>query len=269
MRGMYTAGVLDTFMDHGIKADLMCGVSAGALFGVNFLSGQKGRAIRYNCRFNRDRRYMGVIPLIKEGNFASTQYAYCDVPRVLDPFDNETYMQSGVPFYAVVTDTVTGEPAYIHVKSVFEQMDALRASGSMPFVSRPVEISGHTYLDGGISDSIPFEWALSQGADKMIAVLTRPDGFAETPMNHAVLKMYGLKYPMLAKRLAARHTDYNAARAKLIELEARGKAVVIRPSRPIGINRIERDPEKLKSAHALGVKDALDRMEEIKKYLSI
>ena len=156
MRGMFTAGVLDAFLAAGVRADEVVGVSAGALFGGNYLSGQAGRAVRYNKRFNGDKNYMGLRPLLREGNLFSTSYAYDLVPRKLDPFDDEAFQNSGVPFYAVVTDVDTGEAEYIQVKSVFDQMDVLRASGSMPFVSRPVEWQGRRYLDGGVSDSIPF-----------------------------------------------------------------------------------------------------------------
>ena len=162
MRGMFTAGVLDTFLDNDIKMDSVVGVSAGALFGVNYLSGQKGRVIRYNKKFNKDKNYMGLRPLLREGNIVSTKYAYEDVPKTLDPFDDEAYKKSKVPFYAVVTNVATGNPEYIQIHSVFEQMDTLRASGSMPFVSKPVAIGDKKYLDGGIADSIPFEWLAGQ-----------------------------------------------------------------------------------------------------------
>ena len=163
MRGMFTAGVLDTFLDNDIKMDSVVGVSAGALFGVNYLSGQKGRVIRYNKKFNKDKNYMGLRPLLREGNIVSTKYAYEDVPKTLDPFDDEAYKKSKVPFYAVVTNVATGNPEYIQIHSVFEQMDTLRASGSLPFVSKPVTIGKNQYLDGGIADSIPFEWLAGQG----------------------------------------------------------------------------------------------------------
>lgn len=135
MRGMYTAGVLDVFLENGIEFDGIIGVSAGAIFGVNFLSKQKGRVIRYNKRFNRDKNYLGLRPLIKTGNIVDTELAYNKVPRELDIFDDTTYMASKVPFYAVVTNIETGQAEYKQVTSVFEQMDTLRASASMPFVS--------------------------------------------------------------------------------------------------------------------------------------
>lgn len=257
MRGMYTAGVLDVFMDEGVTFDAVIGVSAGALFGVNYLSGQKGRAIRYNKRFNRDRDYLGLRPLIREGNIISTEYAYHRVPEKLDPFDNETYMASGKPFYAVVTDIEKGLAQYIPVEDVFRDMDVLRASGSMPFVSRPVELGGRLYLDGAVTDSIPFEHMLELGYEKLTIILTRPEDYVKKPMPPALCRLfYKRKYPAFADRLIRRHEMYNGQIKKLRELEAAGIAEVIRPSEPIEIGRIEKDPEKLEEVYQLGRRDS-------------
>ena len=155
MRGMYPAGALDVFYNAGIQFDGIIGVSAGAAFGVNYLSGQPGRVIRYNKRFNSDHHYMGLIPLLKTGNIVDTEYAYDRVPRQLDPFDGDTFDASGIPFWAVVTNVETGKAEYIRLEHAMEQMDVIRASASMPFVSKPVKIGGKLYLDGGVADSIP------------------------------------------------------------------------------------------------------------------
>ncbi|MDY5008575.1 patatin family protein [Candidatus Allofournierella merdipullorum] len=268
MRGMFTAGVLDAFLAAGVKADEVVGVSAGALFGVNYLSGQRGRAVRYNKRFNGDKNYMGLRPLLKEGNLFSTAYAYDLVPRKLDPFDDETFQNSGVPFFAVVTDVDTGEARYVRIKSVFEQMDVLRASGSMPFVSRPVEWQGRRYLDGGIADSIPFQWMAARDCDRLIVVLTREEGYRKTPMNGAVLRLLGRKYPAIARRLAARHTDYNRALEELERRRAEGRAFVIRPSVKTPIRRIESDPEKLQQVYDLGVSDGQAALPALQAWLA-
>lgn len=268
MRGMFTAGVLDTFLAAGVKADEVAGTSAGALFGVNYLSGQAGRAVRYNKRFNGDKNYMGLRPLLKEGNLFSTAYAYDLVPRKLDPFDDEAFRASGVPFYAVVTNVDTGEAEYMQVKSVFEQMDVLRASGSMPFVSRPVELGGRRYLDGGVADSVPFAWMAARGCDKLIVVLTREAGYRKTPMNPALLRLLGLKYPALARRLAARHADYNRALEKLERWQAEGRAFVIRPSVKTSIRRIETDPDTLQQVYDLGLADGNACLPALRAYLA-
>ena len=267
MRGMYTAGVLDTFLDNEIHVDGAVGVSAGALFGVNFLSQQKGRVIRYNKRFNRDKNYIGIRPLLREGNIVSTKYAYDEVPRRLDPFDDESFQASGVPFYAVVTNVRTGQPEYILIDSVFGKKDALRASGSLPFVSQMVEIGEEKYLDGGISDSIPYLWMSAQGYDKLVVVLTRDIDYRKQPYNRSY-QLYRPRYPHLADLLQSRHLRYNDSIAQLRQWEDEGKAFVIRPSRPITIDTMEKDPDKLQQIYDLGIRDAAVRMTRLKEYLS-
>lgn len=266
MRGMYTAGVLDFFIERGVCVDGIVGVSAGALFGVNFLSGQRGRVIRYNKRFNGDRDYMGIRPLLREGNIVSTEYAYVRVPYELDPFDDGTYMKSGVPFYAVVTDIETGAPEYIRIDSVYRQMDTLRASGSMPFVSKPVSIDGKYYLDGGISDSIPFEWLDGAGYERQIVILTRDGSYRKKPMSKSLIKLCYGKYPAFSKALLRRHEMYNREIEELKVREADGNALVIRPSSPIEIGRIEKDPEKLQAVYDLGRADALRQIDKVLEF---
>lgn len=269
MRGMYTAGVLDTFLDAGIRVDGVVGVSAGALFGVNYLSGQKGRVIRYNKRFNGDKNYMGLRPLLREGNLISTHYAYHRVPRELDPFDDEAFQASGIPFYAVVTNTATGEPEYIRIQSAFAQMDVLRASGSMPFVSRPVKIENREYLDGGIGDSIPFQWMRRQGYEKLVVVLTQDKTYRKSPMPRLPLKLLQRSYPQIARQLLHRHETYNNALDILTQWEKEGKAFVLRPSEPIHIHRTERDPKELQRVYDLGVKDCREALLRMREYLNM
>lgn len=268
MRGMYTAGVLDVLLDRGIEFDGIMGVSAGALFGPNFLSKQPGRVIRYNKRFIRDKRYKGWGCLLREGNLFSSGFAYGEVPRRLDVFDDETFKKSGVPFYAVVTGLESGEPEYMEIKSVFDDMDKLRASGSMPFVSRPVEIEGKLYLDGGVADSVPYEAMEKMGYERLAVILTRDMDYRKKPMPVLPIKLCFRKYPRFRDKLLKRHETYNRSVARLRELEERGKVFVIRPSEPIEIGRVESDPKKLQQVYELGLKDgaaAADRLAEFLK----
>lgn len=267
MRGMYTVGALDVFMENGITFDCVAGVSAGASFGINLLSGQKGRAIQYSKRYNREQKYMGLLPLIKEGNIFSVDYAYGTVPRKLAPFDDERFRRSETPFYAVATNIETGKPEYIRIRSVFEQMDALRASCSMPFLSKPVKIDGKLYLDGGISDSVPFRWIMKTGCDKAVVILTRDKSYQKKPFPKIIANRYRRKYPMLAKRIRERHIYYNRDLAELERLEKDGKAFVIRPSEKIKIGRLERDPDKLQAVYDLGVRDAEKLMGDLKAFM--
>ncbi len=267
MRGMYTAGVLDTFLRKGIRVDGVVGVSAGALFGVNYPSGQIGRAIRYNKRFNSDKNYIGLRPLLKEGNIVSTQYAYYDVPLRLDPFDDQAFQESGIPFYAVVTEMESGKAEYIRIDSALEQMETLRASGSMPFMSKPVEINGKYYLDGAVADSIPFEWMAAQGYDKLIVVLTRDQSYRKKSMPRRLSKLMYHKYPKFRDQLLQRHVVYNTSIERLTRWEAQGRAFVIRPTKPIEIGRIEKDPDKLQEVYELGENDTIAQIEKLRKYM--
>lgn len=256
MRGMYTAGVLDCFMDHGICFDAVIGVSAGALFGVNLLSKQRGRVIRYNKRFNGDKNYMGIRPLLKEKNIVSTKYAYDIVPRELDPFDDEEYKKSDIPFYAVVTNVKTGKPEYVQIKSVFEQMDVLRASGSMPIVSKPVKLGHEWYLDGAVTDSIPYEKMLEMGYDRVVVVLTKPADYVKKPMSKLFTSIYKRRFPRFYEAFSNRYIMYNAQLERLKELEKQGVARVLRPSEHIKVSKVEKDPDKLESLYQLGIRDA-------------
>ena len=270
MRGMYTAGVLDIMLDHQIHFDGIIGVSAGALFGVNYLSGQRGRVIRYNKKYNGNRDYMGLLPLLREGNIVSTRYAYDRVPKLYDVFDNETYKvnTAETPFYAVVTNMKTGEPEYMQVEDVFAQMDVLRASGSMPFVSHPVEIGGQQYLDGGVADSIPFAAFEEMGYDRIVVILTRDLDYRKKPMSPLLIDAGYHKYPEFSAQLKNRHEVYNRSVRILKRREEKGEIFVIRPSVPITIKRIEKDPDKLQLVYEEGLRDAEKCVEALQRFLA-
>ena len=174
MRGMFTAGVLDVFLDEQIHIDGIVSVSAGALFGVNLPSKQRGRVLRYNKKYLNDKRYMGWHSLFTTGNIVNKDFAFYQLPFELDVFDQEAFARSGINFYTVLTNVESGEAEYVKIHDAFEQMETLRATSAMPFVSKMVEIDGKKYLDGGIADSIPLRFCQQLGYDKIIVVLTRP-----------------------------------------------------------------------------------------------
>lgn len=269
MRGMYTAGVLDVMLDEDIHVDGVIGVSAGVLFGVNYLSKQRGRSIRYNKRFNGDKRYMGMHSLLTTGNIVNTEFAYYTVPYELDVFDDETFMNSGVPFYAVVTNMQTGKPEYMQIHSVFDQMEVLRASASMPLVSKPVYLDGVPYLDGGIADSIPYEKMMEMGYDRIIVVLTRDFSYRKKSSSKLPAELCYHKYPEFRQTLEHRYEAYNASVAHLRWLEKQGKVFVIRPSAPIGIKRIEKDADKLQEVYELGLHDGEHSIQALQEYLHL
>ena len=267
MRGMYTAGVLDVFLDNDIKVDGIIGVSAGVLFGVNYLSKQRGRAIRYNKKYCKDKRYMGIHSLIKTGNIINKEFAFDEVPRKLDVFDDETFKNSGVPFYATVTNVETGKPEYIKLDNVFGNMEVLRATSAMPFVSKMVELNGKKYLDGGISESIPVEQCKKMGFDKIIVVLTRPIEYRKSKPKEWLAKLKYGTYPNLVNTINNRYLNYNNTVEKVIDMENKKEIFVIRPSKLVDLKRIEKDVNKLQEMYDLGINDCEKNINDLKEYL--
>lgn len=267
MRGMYTAGVLDTFLDNKIEVDGIIGVSAGVLFGVNYLSNQRGRVIRYNKRFIKDKRYMGFWSLLTTGNIINKQFSFYEVPQKLDVFDNDTFMKSKTDFWATITNMETGKPEYVKLKDLFAQMEVLRATSAMPYVSKIVELETGKYLDGGISDSIPVEKCKEFGYDKIIVVLTRPLDYRKKKPKEFMAKTYYRKYPEFAKTLNNRYKMYNDTVEKIIDMENKKEIFVIRPSKLVNVKRIEKDPEKLQEMYDLGIEDCKSCLENLKEYI--
>lgn len=267
MRGLYTAGVLDVFLDKDIKVTDILGVSAGAVFGVNYKSNQRGRTLRYNLKYLNDKRYMSINSLIKTGNLVNKEFAYYTLPKELDIFDEKAYEDNNINFYAVITNMETGKPEYEKIDNAEEKIEVLRASSSMPFLSKPVLINNNSYLDGGISDSIPVLKAMEMGCDKVIVVLTRPIEYRKKKRNSFLIKMFYKKYPNLINTMVNRYKNYNNTVEEIIKLEEEGKIFVIRPSRLVDIKRVEKDPKKLQEMYDLGVSDTISRIEELKNYL--
>lgn len=272
MRGMYTAGVLDILMDLDLKVTDMVGVSAGVLFGVNYPSRQKGRAIRYNKKYIKDKRYTSFHSLITTGNIINKDFAFYKLPFKLDVFDEKAYEESGIHFYATVTNVKTGKAEYIKVKNALKEMEVLRASSAMPYVSKIVEWSGNEYLDGGIADSIPVEACKKLGCDKIILILTRPITYRKAKTSRLVKnlnKIFYRNYPNLVKALNERNQNYNRQVENIIKMEKRGELFVIRPSKPIQMKRIEKDIHKLQEVYDLGIYDAKHCLDKLQKYLAI
>ena len=267
MRGIYTAGVLDIFNENKIKVDGVIGVSAGCVHGVNYISEQNGRSIRYTLKYRNDKRYMSVKSLLKTGNMVETDFCYHEIPEKLDPFDNDTYMKSGIDFYTVSSNVETGRAEYLKCKDVFKQIDLIRASASMPFVSQIVETEGFKLLDGGICDSVPVKKFMEMGYDRIVVILTKPIGYIPKP-NNAFLskKMYG-KYPEFVDALITRHLRYVENLNYVNKLEEEGKIMVIRPSRTVNISRKEKNLARIWEMYELGRENAEERLEEVKEWL--
>ena len=267
MRGLYTAGVLDELLENNVEVDGIIGVSAGVLFGVNYLSKQKGRVLRYNKRFIKDKRFMGLYSLLTTGNIVNKDFSFYEVPYKLDIFDDETYKKSKTVFYATITNVDTGEAEYVKLKSVLEQMEVVRATSAMPFVSKMVEINGNKYLDGGIADSIPIDKCKELGYDKIILVLTRPVEYRKKKENKVITKIKYYKYPNLANTINNRYKKYNRTVEKIIDMENKKEIFVIRPSKHLNIKRLEKNTNKLQEMYELGINDCKNRLKDLKKFL--
>lgn len=267
MRGMYTAAILDLFLDHQIKIDGIVAVSAGALFGVNYPSNQRGRTLRYNKKYVKDKRYMGFSSLLKTGNIVNKDFAYYQVPFELDAFDEAAYQKSKTNFYAAVTDVQTGLPEYIKITNATQQIEVLRASSAMPFVSKIVKIGDQKYLDGGVADSIPLQKCIDLGYDKIIVILTRPINYRKKKANPLLAKLFYHQYPKFVEAINNRYKNYNDMVEMIIEKEKNQEIFVFRPSKKIDIKRIERDPDKLQEMYDLGIEDGNRLIEKLKQYL--
>ena len=254
MRGLFTAGVIDVLMENEIFTDGAIGVSAGAAFGCNYKSRQIGRVLRYNKRFCKDPRFCSVRSLIRTGDLYGAEFCYRDIPFVLDLFDVKTYASTPEPFYVVVTDCDTGKPVYHAInEGSLEDLDWMRASASMPVASKPVEIRGGRYLDGGISDSVPLEQFEKMGYEKNIVILTQPDSYVKHKAKAAGLIGFLVrKYPAIAEALRTRPERYNAQIEYIRQREKAGAAFVIRPDGPLNIGSVCHDPDELQRVYDHG-----------------
>ena len=269
MRGIYGAGVLDVLLENDIKADGLIGVSAGAIHGCSFVSGQKGRSIRYNLKYSRDPRYMSMRSLIRTGDMFGIDVCYRELPETLDPFDNETFESSSTEYYVTCTDVETGQPVYHRCPSLRgDRIDWVRASASMPLASRIVELDGKKLLDGGVADSIPVMAFRKMGFKKDLVILTRPEGYRkkQNPMLPLIRRAYR-EYPEFVETAASRHLVYNRELDEISRLEREGEILVIRPSRRIKISRTERRPERIEQMYRLGREDAMKAFSGIKAFM--
>ncbi len=270
MRGMYTCGILDVLMENHIFLDGMVGVSAGIAFGCNYKSRQAGRALRYNVRFARDKRYSGIRSLLKTGNYYNAWFAYHLVPTHYDVFDFNAFEESPMECYAVCFDVKTGEGVYQRLDRVNNDFfEWIRASASMPVVAQPVEVGGRLLLDGGLADSIPLQFMIDKGYKRNVVILTREDGYRKTA-EHGMWLMKPLlrKWPKVIDALRERPAIYNKQLQQVREEERKGNAFVFRPLKPLDVSRTTHDPEEMNRVYQQGRQEALQRLDDLKKFLA-
>lgn len=268
MRVLYTAGVLDTFLEEGIYVDGAVAVSAGALFGLDYFSKQKGRTIRYTKKYASDKRYMGLSSFFKTGNIVNKEFAYYEVPVKLDVYDAKTFEEAKKDFYVVLTNVENGNAEYVKVTKPLAQMEVLRATSAMPFVSKMVDISGNKYLDGGIADNIPINKCKELGFEKIVVILTRPIEYRKKKTYQMLTRLRYLRHPNLAEAINTKHQKYNDTIEQIIDMKNKKEIFVIAPGPAFKFRRIEKREDKLQEAYDLGVSDCKKIIRDLKRFLS-
>lgn len=268
MKGVYTAGVLDFLLDAGIDFEKCYGVSAGACCMCSYLSKQRGRALATMTDYLKDKDYWGVSSLLRTGDLFNVRMCYHDIPEKLNPFDYEAFDKNPSRGYAVVTNIETGFAEYIPLQEMHRDIEAVRASASMPFVSRNVDIGGKLYLDGGLADPIPILHAVTDGCRKNVIVMTKEEGYWRSPMRHAgAARLKYAKYPKVYELIKNRHNAYNETLRYIYEQVEEGTVFLIQPRYKSDVSRTEKDASKLRALYEEGYEEAAARKEELLSFL--
>ena len=269
MRGIFSCGVTDVFMENGITFDGAAGISAGAVFGCNIKSRQNGRAERYNIRFCRDPRYCSLLSLAVTGDMFGADFCYRRLPDELDLFDKKAFAEDPMEFYVGAFDINMGKMVYHRcMRGDAHDIRWMRASASMPLAAVPVRIGRFELLDGGIADAVPYHFMEKRGYNRNVILLTQPEGYRKKKT--AVLPLLSLKmkkYPELIRAMSVRHEMYNR---QMEEIEKRGRdgsALIIRPPEALGISRTERDPHELERIYLLGRNDGMKQLDKVRNFL--
>lgn len=272
MRGLYTGGVLDVFLDTKIHFPYCIGVSAGASYLFSYVSNQRGRNWQVNGTYAIDKRYLSYRNLLKTGSIFGMDFIFKEIPNNLVPFDYEAFNAFQGKMIVGCTDCKTGKPVYFNDVPIEkeEAFKHIQASCSLPLLSTIQRVENLDLLDGGIADPIPIEKAFSDGAEKAVVVLTRPAGYSKKPSKGSALYTlkYGKNYPGIVSAMERRHRIYNETLERLSSYEQEGKVFIIRPSRQIDVSRLEKNQQVLKNLYDLGMHDATALMDSLKDFLA-
>ncbi|MBE6021634.1 MAG: patatin family protein [Cellulosilyticum sp.] len=273
MRGAYTAGVLEAFLDHDLYFPYAIGVSAGANTLCSYLSKQKLRNKRLYTEWITDKRFINWRNLFTEGAYFGMNFLFDELPSKLDPFDMENFRKSNTCFKVGVTNCLTGECEFVEPKSAPTLADAnqmLKASSSLPFISKMVTLNGKPYLDGGISDSIPIRQAQKDGYTYNVVILTRNTDYRKTysKSTHLLAKYRLNRYPLLAQTLANRYMAYNETLDYLAQLEEEGKVFILRPTLPLKVSRYEKNKDKLYDLYDQGYAECMTQLPKLLEWLN-
>lgn len=269
MRGVYTSGVLDYFMEQGLEFSSVYGVSAGALGGANYVSRQQKRGVVTFIKYKHDERYAGIQHLLKTGDYFNSEFVYGEIPQKLNPVDYDAFTSNPTRLYVVVANVETGKAEYIHLTDLRTQMDYLRASASLPFLSAPVEIDGKLYLDGGTCDSIPLAKSQEDGNKKNVVVLTQHRSYRKG-FNKAMpaARVLYHNYPQFVQAMADRHIMYNRQTQYAYDQQKLGNTFIIAPNRPVDLGRMEKDASKMWLWYTIGREDAKASYEKMMEFLN-
>lgn len=256
VRAIYAAGVLDVLHDMCLPFSGVIGVSAGAIHGISFVSGQKGRSYRIYTRFCRDPRFFSFRIWLRTGNIVDNDFCYRQIPQELEPFDQKAFEASGMEFWTVSTNLETGKPEYIRMRDCFAEIDALIASASLPYVSKPVHYRGKLLLDGGCSDRVPLRAFQSMGFDRNVVVLTHPEDHRVKDRDAALVRLFYRKYPAFCRTFENSPQGYEKTQAYLKAEERKGTVFIIRPKAPIPVSRLSHAPQAIIRAYEMGRRDA-------------
>ena len=266
VRAIYAAGVLDVLHDMCLPFSGVIGVSAGAIHGISFVSGQKGRSYRIYTRFCRDSRFFSFRTWLCTGNIVDNDFCYRQIPQELEPFDQKAFEASGMEFWTVSTNLETGKPEYIRMRDCFAEIDALIASASLPYVSKPVHYRGKLLLDGGCSDRVPLRAFQSMGFDRNVVVLTHPEDHRVKDRDAALVRLFYRKYPAFCRTFENSPQDYEKTQFYLKAEEQKGTVFIIRPKAPIPLSRLSHDPQAIIRAYEMGRRDAQEASKKLVRW---
>lgn len=269
MRGIYTAGVLDCFLDNNIEFEYLIGVSAGACHGASYVSKQRGRAYAVNTDYLKDKNYLSFSNLFKTGSIFGMDMLFNTIPNKLNLYDKKTFYASNTKMEMVCTNIETGDAEYFEFNDCDKDIIYMQASASLPMFANIVEVDNKKLLDGGISDSIPIHRAIKKGYDKNVIVLTRDHTYRKSENKLVSLMKHKYKnYPNLLNALRNRHTVYNKTLDDIHALEKEKKVFIIQPSTPLKVGRLEKDIHVLHQVYMQGYNDTQAKLEELKFFLN-
>ena len=270
MRGLFSTGVLDVLSEHHIRFDGVIGVSAGATFGINFLTKQLRRPLRYCIRYRNDPRFCSTLSLLLTGDMYGAEFCYHTLPETLDPVANDTFLQCGVPFYIAATDVNTGKAVYHQCRDLLdrEELEWIRASASMPLASRIVKVGGYALLDGGVADSVPLKYFRYKGYARNVVILTQPADYVKQPNSMMPLvRMKYAAYPKLIQAMERRHIVYNRQIEAVRQAESAGEVFVIRPPQKLPVSHITHSAAVMQELYAAGRREGLRRLHDLRAFL--